>query len=202
MSTQELAPTRRSGGSRWLAAFAVLATVAILGVVGVLWWQQDSPPALAGERLTSFPTVDRSGLDDTQIRIVEVLRTEFAQQNDGTVYAEGVDEPWCADFVSWVMREAGQPLANPNSGSWRIPGVYTLTEYYQGNNRFEAPGYLAKTGDVVLYSDASAFNQHTNIVVAADGDAITTVGGNEFGRITIHRFRPAEVFGLVGYGRL
>lgn len=204
MSTEELAPSRSRGGFRWLAVVAVVSSLAVLGVVGVVWWQQEHGrlPALAGERYRSFPTVDRTGLDDTQNRIVDVLRTEFDQQNDGLKYAEGIDEPWCADFVSWVMREAGRPLANPNSGTWRIPGVYTLTEYYQGQNRFEAPGYRAKTGDVVLYSDSSVFNQHTNIVVAADADTITTVGGNEFGRITIHRFRPTDVNGLVGFGRL
>lgn len=203
MSTEELTRPRGGAGTRWLAAVALMAALAVLGGVGVLWWQQErGGPALAGDRLTSFPSVDSTGLDETQTRIVEVLRREFAAQGTGPKYAEGVDEAWCADFVSWVMREAGRPLANPTSGSWRIPGVYTLTDYYRGESRFEAPGYRAKTGDVVLYAEGSPFNQHTNIVVAAEGDTITTVGGNEFGRIAIHRYRPADVNGLVGYGRL
>ncbi|MFI6868576.1 CHAP domain-containing protein [Nocardia sp. NPDC050406] len=202
MSTRELTPRRGGAVARSLAAVAVVTALAILGAVGVLWWQRDDAPALAGERLTSFPAVDRNGLDDTQIRILDVLRQEFADPGEGPKYAEGVDEAWCADFVSWVMREAGRPLANPNSGSWRIPGVYTLTDYYRAEGRFEAPGYRAKTGDVVLYADSSPFNQHTNIVIAAEADTITTVGGNEFGGITIHRYVPADVNGLVGYGRL
>ncbi|GAB4588666.1 hypothetical protein Ntsu_64980 [Nocardia sp. IFM 10818] len=124
-------------------------------------------------------------------------------QNSGTKYSEGVDEPWCADFVSWVMREAGRPLANPHSGAWRIPGVYTLEEYYRGEGRFEAwdSGYRPKVGDVVMYTDASPFNQHTNIVIGSDAGTIITVGGNEFGKITIHEYRPDTVSGLVGYGR-
>ncbi|WP_282786350.1 MULTISPECIES: CHAP domain-containing protein [unclassified Nocardia] len=189
-------------GARWVAAVAALAAVTVLAVVGVGWWQRGHLPAVAGERLRDFPAVEQAGLDDTQKRIVEVLRGEFARQPAGTEYSEGVEEPWCADFVSWVLREAGRPLTNPNSGSWRIPGVYTLTEYYQQQGRFESPGYRPGVGDVVLYSETSPFSQHTNFVIAADGDMITTVGGNEFGRITIHRYRPAELSGLVGYGRL
>ncbi|WP_306360803.1 CHAP domain-containing protein [Nocardia sp. CC227C] len=201
-SADEVSGGRRVRGVRWLAAVVALAAVTVLAVVGVGWWQREHLPAAAGERLRDFPAVEQAGLDDTQKRIVEVLRGEFARQPAGTKYAEGVEEPWCADFVSWVLREAGQPLANPNSGSWRIPGVYTLTEYYQRQGRFESPGYRPRVGDVVLYSETSPFTQHTNFVIAADGDMITTVGGNEFGRITIHRYRPAELSGLVGYGRL
>jgi hypothetical protein len=39
------------------------------------------------------------------------------------------------------MRQAGTSLNKPNSGSWRIPGVYTLQEYYQSVGRFEAPDF-------------------------------------------------------------
>ncbi|WP_067721783.1 CHAP domain-containing protein [Nocardia yamanashiensis] len=193
---------------RWAISVGVLAVIVALavgGVVGVgLWHRRGDAPVLAGERLRSFPDVDRSGFDETQGRIVDVLAGEFDAQHDGTKYSEGVDEPWCADFVSWVMREAGRPLANPNSGSWRIPGVYTLEDYYRGQQRFEAANYLPKAGDVVMYSETSAFQQHTNIVIAADPAAgtITTVGGNEFGQITIHRYNPSLISGLVGYGRL
>ncbi|WP_067817057.1 CHAP domain-containing protein [Nocardia inohanensis] len=198
----------QGGARRWAVAGAVLAVIVALaagGVVGVgLWHRRGDAPVIAGERLKSFPEVDRGGLDETQGRILDVLAAEFDAQHPGTKYSEGVDEPWCADFVSWVMREAGRPLANPNSGSWRIPGVYTLEDYYRGERRFEAATYRPKTGDVVMYSETSAFQQHTNIVIAADAatGTITTVGGNEFGQVTIHRYNPGLISGLVGYGRL
>ncbi|MFF2556053.1 CHAP domain-containing protein [Nocardia sp. NPDC058058] len=189
---------------RWPAVVAaVLVLLAVGGAAGVRWWQDHSSDyAIAGDRLRSFPAVDRTGLDETQLRILDVTKREFARQPGGETYAEGVREAWCADFVSWVMRESGRPLDNPNSGSWRIPGVSTLEAYYRQQQRFEEPGYRAHIGDVVMYAAGSVFNQHTNIVIDADADSITTVGGNEFGRISIHRIRPAEVSGVVGYGRL
>ncbi|MGX1806810.1 CHAP domain-containing protein [Nocardia sp. NPDC055321] len=201
----ELDGRRRAGSTRWAVVAGILAVLVLVGVggaAGVRWWQDRSLPVLAGERLREFPDVDREGLSDTQRRILTVTAREFQAQDPGTKYSEGIDEAWCADFVSWVMREAGQPLANPNSGSWRIPGVYTLEEYYRGERRFEDRGYRPRVGDVVLYAPDSAFNHHTNIVIDVAGDTITTLGGNEFGEITIHRYAPAEVSGLVGFGRL
>ncbi|MRH86586.1 DUF2272 domain-containing protein [Nocardia sp. SYP-A9097] len=203
MTVQLDRPTRKRGRGR-LALIAVLAVLAVGGVTGVRWWQEHSTdPAVAGDRLRSFPAVDRTGLNETQLRVLDVTKQEFGRQPAGTTYSEGVKEPWCADFVSWVMRESGRALDNPNSGSWRIPGVATLEAYYRQQQRFENPGYRPHIGDVVMYAEGSVFNQHTNIVIDADVDSITTIGGNEFGKISIHRIKPAEVSGgLVGYGRL
>ena len=67
-------------------------------------------------------------------------RTGLATQDVTALDVLGVEEPWCADFVSWIMREAGLPLSNPNSGHWRIPGVYTWQEYYQSQSRFQEVG--------------------------------------------------------------
>ncbi|MTE17334.1 CHAP domain-containing protein [Nocardia sp. CT2-14] len=179
---------------------------------GVRWWQQrehiaEGPRVMDGRLIHDFPEVDSAALSAEQTRIVDVLRQQFDEQSGRDKYSEGIDEPWCADFVSWVMRAAGQPLANPNSGSWRIPGVYTLEEYFRGQDRFEQgnSSYTPRVGDVVMYSDSSVFHQHTNIVIAVDSDTITTVGGNEAGEsggVAIHKFRPSGTSGLVGFGRL
>ncbi|WP_040798123.1 CHAP domain-containing protein [Nocardia higoensis] len=187
----------------WLGAGVLVVVLAVAAVLGVRWWSDRADGALAGQRLTSFPAVDRSALDADQRALVAVLERQFDDPGSGPDYAEGVVEAWCADFVSWVMREAGRPLSNPNSGSWRIPGVYTLQEYYQSVDRF-VPIEAAdqpRTGDVLLYGPDSSFGHHTNIVLAADNGTVTTIGGNEFGRVSIHRFRLAEVPDVVGYGR-
>ncbi|MEU1549464.1 CHAP domain-containing protein [Nocardia sp. NPDC005745] len=196
-------PGWRSG--RWIALALVLLGVVGAGITGALWWQDRADRgAVVGERLTEFPALDRSALDATQAGIVAIAEREFADPGAGTKYAEGVEEAWCADFVSWVLREAGVALANPNSGSWRIPGVYTLQEYYESVGRFEpiGSGYRPRTGDVLLYQESSPFGQHTNIVLRADGGQVTTIGGNEYGGIRIHRFTLDDVTGVVGLGRL
>ncbi|MGW5384672.1 CHAP domain-containing protein [Nocardia sp. NPDC003963] len=196
-----------TGGARrkpvWPTVVLVLLAALALGSCSFL----DSADGLVGERLTTFPTLDRTALTSEQARIVDAAAAEFATPRTGTGYSEGNEEPWCANFVSWVMRAAGIPLANPNSGSWRIPGVYTLQEYYESAGRFVAAGsgYRPATGDVILYSPESRYGQHTNIVLAAASDGtLTTIGGNEGDAVGIERWDPAAVpdIHIVGYGRL
>lgn len=204
-STTMRTDRRGAGPGGWLIAGVLIVAVVVAGVVGVRWWQErDGYPAVVGESPRQFPAIDTAALSSEQAAVVAVLEREFADPGDGPKYAEGVTEPWCADFVSWVMREAGLPLSNPNSGSWRIPGVFTLQEYYESAGRF-APvgaGYQPRTADVLLYSDSSPFTQHTNIVLSAENGVVTTIGGNEFGTVRIHRFTLAEVAGVVGFGRI
>ncbi|MGW0245244.1 CHAP domain-containing protein [Nocardia goodfellowii] len=187
-----------------LGSAIVVAALVAAAVLGLRLWQQHSADsAVVGENLTEFPAIDTSALSADQARLITVLRQEFEDPGPGTKYAEGPVEPWCADFVSWTMREAGLPLANPNSGSWRIPGVYTLQEYYQSTGRFTGlAGYQPRVGDVLLYSDASPFTQHTNIVLAYDDGVVTTIGGNEFDDVRISRFVIGDVPGVVGLGKL
>lgn len=185
-----------------------LVTVLVLSAAVVLGGCSfsDSSEGLVGERLTAFPAIDRTALAPEQARVVDAAAAEFADPRTGSGYSEGNDEPWCANFVSWVMRAAGIPLANPNSGSWRIPGVYTLQEYYESSGRFAGvgSGYRPATGDVILYSPASRFGQHTNIVLTADNGTLTTIGGNEGDAVGIERWNPTAVpdIHIVGYGRL
>ncbi|WP_072805520.1 CHAP domain-containing protein [Rhodococcoides yunnanense] len=191
------APARKSHRTvGWIAGILAAVVVVAVGVLAV------APSRYLPWDTTPFPDVDASALTTGQATVVELLRDEHERQRPGTFYSDGVEEAWCANFVSWVMREAGQPLSNPNSGSWRIPGVYTLTEYYQEQGRFEPKGYSPGVGDVVLYDNSSWVGQHTNIVVAVDGDTATTVGGNELGKIRVHTVDVQSDSAIVGFGRL
>lgn len=188
------------------AAAGLLAALVVLAG-GVVWWStaHETPLSkhLPGElKPRVFPAVSTTGLDPSRVRIIENLRQEFADNRPGTAFSEGVEEPWCADFVSTVLRDSGLPLRNPNSGTWRIPGVYTLTEYFQKAGKLEsATAYRPVPGDVVLYApEHPKMRQHTNFVVAVSGDEVTTVGGNQEGGISAWTYRLGETFGLVGYG--
>lgn len=196
MSTDTTARTRR----RWPLLLAACTAVIVVVAVGVLWL---APSRYFPWDTEAFPEVNAGELTTDQVRVVELLRTEHERQRPGTFYAEGIEEAWCADFVSWIMKEADMPLSNPNSGSWRIPGVYTLQEYYQEQDRFEAVGeYTPSVGDVVLYDNTSWIGQHTNVIVAVDGDEAITVGGNEAGKIRVHTLKYESDSGVVGFGRL
>lgn len=157
-----------------------------------------------------FPDIDESTLTNTQKNLVALLRDEYAKKSvsydeNMLVYSDGVKEPWCADFVSWAMREIGQPLSNPNSGSWRIPGVYTLSEYYQAKGRYiEANGYTPQPGDVALYMKTPR-QSHTNIVLVVDeaSHTMTTLGGNENGHMRLRtQSYNSGTNDLVGFGAL
>ncbi|GAB49650.1 CHAP domain-containing protein [Mobilicoccus pelagius] len=101
-----------------------------------------------------------------------------------------------------MAKESGRPLKNPNSGSWRIPGVYTLEEYFLGAKTFHAAdsGYTPKLGDVVMYRPDSPYGQHTNYVLSVHDGILTTVGGNEDDRIVVSDHRLDSDLRVVGYG--
>jgi len=184
--------------------FVVAGLTALVTVAALIWFLL--PSRLFPWDSARFPDVDVSALSPTQARIVELLEEQHGVQHPGTFYSEGVREPGCADFVSWIMREAGVPLSNPHSGHWRIPGVYTLQEYYEAAGRYEPAGggYRPEVGDTVLYHNSIGFGQreHTNIVVSVDGDTAITVGGNELGKIRVHTLDWEGDGAVVGFGRL
>jgi len=169
--------------------------------------------APAAQVRTPFPTISLASLTPEQVKVLDIARAEYAKgpvSYDAEVmtYTQGNQESWCADFASWVMLQAGSPYSNPNSGSWRIPGVYTLQEYYQGKNTYSPVGnYVPKPGDVAIYNSAQAHdpsgNLHAAIVISAEDGKITTIGGNEGGRMSTDT-RPLQYGndGLVGFGRL
>lgn len=133
----------------------------------------------------------------TSQRVVDIAREQLRTQNPGTFYSEGQYQAWCANFVSWVLKQAGEPLSNTPTGSWRVPGVYALKDTFSRQGELESPGYKPRPGDVVLYGGSG----HTNIVVDVQGDTITTVGGNESNRVstqTMSRFNRS----IIGFGRV
>lgn len=192
------------GGKRRWGIVGIVLVVFVVAAALAVGWQTGALSKLDADQDNPYPAIDEAGLTDAQRRIVTLTRAEFASPRPGTAYSEGVEEDWCANFVSWIMNEAGAPFMNPNSGWWRIPGVYTLTEYFESQHRFVpvAAGYQPKVGDVVLYSQESRFGQHTNIVLGNDDGVLTTIGGNELGgKIRVSVVAPGEP-GIVGFGRL
>lgn len=155
----------------------------------------------------NYPDNQTANLTDTQKKIIEITKQEYAKKPvsfDGNVqkYSQGAKEAWCANFASWVMLQAGVPFSNPNNPSnWRIPGVYTLHEYFLSQRTYhEANTYTPKVGDTALYLDGRG---HTNIVISVKSDTMTTVGGNETGhlRINTQKFNKGTE-GLSGFGEL
>lgn len=194
--------------TRWALGIGVLLVVAcVAAVIGVRAVGGDGDPlsravgGLVPSARPAFPAVDTAALDPRRRAIIEAVHREYDANAPATTFSEGVDEPWCADFVSAVMRESGVPLRNPNSGSWRIPGVATLTDYLRDSGRWRGVQYRPQPGDIVVYDHPSPWGQHTNIVVAVDGDRVSTVGGNQPpDGITLHTADLGDDEGVQGFG--
>ena len=151
---------------------------------------------------SAFPDIDMANLSPTRQKIISLAKAEFKAQSAGAKFSQGADEPWCANFVSYIMKQAGAPLKNPHTGGWRIPGTFTLREYYEAASRFKPAnsGYQPLPGDVVIYRNSPVFGDHTNIVLKNDNGVLTTVGGNETNRIRVFVNHDKQYDGLLGYG--
>lgn len=189
----------------------VVALVGVLLCICVAGWQSrlNILPQVVASHLPGksekYPDLALDGLTPLQRKIIDITRLEYQGQPNYTKYSEGNREAWCADFVSWVYKTAGVPFTNPNSGSWRIPGTYTLRDYLTGEGRLRSreSNYSPKTGDLMLYDNPNSFGQHVNIVLQVNKDgSITTIGGNEPGGIRVKTHRANGESGFVGYGIL
>ena len=150
----------------------------------------------------AFPDIDTANLSPTRQKLISLAKTEFKAQSAGTKFSQGAEEAWCANFVSWIMYQAGAPLKNPHTGGWRIPGTFTLREHYETAGRFKPAnsGYQPLPGDVAIYRNSPVFGDHTNIVLKNDNGVQTTVGGNEANRIRVFINHDKRYDGLLGYG--
>lgn len=161
---------------------------------------------VAPEPKEEFPDIDLSNLSQLQKTILEISKEEYYKKpisfDDNVLkYSQGAQEPWCANYISWIMKQAGVPYVNPHSGNWRIPGVNTLQEYYSAENRYVQAGkYTPKVGDAAIYLDN---NSHVNLVIDVKDNLMTTIGGNEEGhlRIKTQNYNYGTQ-GLSGFGKL
>jgi hypothetical protein len=117
---------------------------------------------------------------------------------DIAIFTDGNAEPWCADFVSFVLLRAGRPFSGGASGGWRIPWVPEIEAWFRARGRWFPHAFAAPLpGDVVNFSWG-----HTGIVVAVRGAELVTVEGNHADAVatrTIADWRADAT--IVGFGR-
>lgn len=185
--------TRKTIG---IAAIVLAGMVALALVV--------SATALLRAAVANPFDVSANDLSSTQRKVVTLLEQEYKAQPAGAKYTEGANEPWCADFASWIMREAGIAYTGGPESDWRLELVEPITQYYKDQGRFRtaSDGYQPQVGDVVMYKDPSPYGNHINIVIKNENGLITSVGGNEGDEIQVSTYRPADDPNLVGYGIL
>jgi hypothetical protein len=113
---------------------------------------------------------------------------------------------WCADFVSYVLKETGTPFTGGTSGGWQIPSVQGVQQFLQAKNQWhpKGQGFEPKPGDIVIYNEGqSPYPQHVNIVVSVEGGGrFTTIGGNEGGKVSKNTHTSYDASYITGYGRI
>lgn len=209
--------TKKRGTGIIIAAILLLVIIGIIAAVSLTHQpaqneQSDQPVSGKSTSVTTapaatFPSIDTTDFSDSQTALLNLLKKQFAEQNPGTYYSQGTKEAWCADFVSWNYMTIGHPFSNPNSGSWRIPGVATLEEYLQAQGVYHPigeKGFTPQFGDIVIYDTSSpTWHQHTNIVLGYAEGKLTTIGGNQGGdhiQVTTKDIDSQLV--IRGYGRI
>lgn len=141
--------------------------------------------ALSGVSLTGNCSNTVSG--PTRDRVMALARQELelwqsGKMNPGTndyhKYTAGASANWCAYFVSWIFNQAGYPI-DTSAKDGVVPAVDTIEAIGRQGVDFvwhDAAGYKPQPGDIVIQKNGKS---HTNIVVAADGDSFTVIGGNQ-----------------------
>ncbi|MNH58419.1 CHAP domain protein [compost metagenome] len=121
--------------------------------------------------------------------IIEIAKRELDKGTKGCmvttagqcgIYTDNHTEAWCADFVSWVYKEAGTPFTGGESGGWRIPGVFGLDDYLSSKQVHflkDDTSQTPKPGDVIIFNETGP-RSHTGLVYTVEGEKITTIEGN------------------------
>lgn len=94
----------------------------------------------------------------------------------GTNYdnTKGDETAWCAAFVNWCLKRAGEPYTNSaSSGSFRC---------------FCDEAITPKEGDIAVFKknghdDPCAGEGHVGFYVSEESEAVTLLGGNQGGKV-------------------
>jgi hypothetical protein len=100
--------------------------------------------------------------------------------------------PWCAYFVSWAARQAGEPIGPAGRGLGSVSAIWS---WAQGAGRAmpNGPGVVPRPGDLIVFG-----GEHVGIVreVLPDG-RIATIEGNYENRVSANMRSASEASGYV-----
>lgn len=173
----------------------------------------DSAGQNSAAGMTDNPT---GGLSQVRQNVVCIAKAELAKWKSGQMgpggsnlkyIQSGVEEEWCADFMSWVYKQAGYPVTGSMT-HWQQAGALEMENMPPVDaSKFEVhkPGsYVPVPGDMVTYNFS-----HVNMVVSVNKNAntMTVIGGNQGGihandqslvsEYTINGFTGNDIHGYV-----
>ncbi|MBC7645020.1 MAG: DUF2272 domain-containing protein [Thermoleophilia bacterium] len=152
----------------------------------------DSPPPLP-DQSPSKPPATGSTDDALRKKIVDIAAKEIGTKEEGgankgsrivdyrkAVTGPGEDpnvaEPWCADFTSWVMKQAGVPIGKDGKGDDYTPTIQTQAK---ADGRWKPNSFTPKPGDMLEFDwEGDGKVDHIGIVEKVEGGKIFTIEGN------------------------
>lgn len=114
------------------------------------------------------------------------------------VFTDGNAEAWCADFVSWVLRAAGQPFSGGLSSGWRIAWTGDVRSWFVARAAYrDRLSADPQPGDVVWFEHG-----HVGIVERVRGDDLHTIEGNAGDAVTRRTYAQWRINSDIGgFGR-
>lgn len=210
--------------NKWYAGIGLLL-VMFFGAVGYRQLFAGSPSTASAAIHQQIATYSGStqkqpevyGLKRAELALQEYQK-DVAEQTKGCncgpeidKYTESSPGQWCAMFASWITKEAGNPLADPQSGSWKITNSHIFTDYLKQHGTFYNRDDVAKrniqprAGDFVIYYRGKIEDNlgHIDVVINTTGDGrADLIGGNIRDRIAYRKDFPyADYYGFLGIGR-
>lgn len=187
-------------GGRALTREAAAVDAALQGAAG-------PAPAVRAPSPPSLAALPLAAIDGTPVVAIarRLAASAIVERPPGSNRGPAIDaftggraEPWCADFVSWVLRAAGRPLTD-GAGGWRLAWTGAVRDWFAARGRFrERLVADPQPGDVVWFEHG-----HVGIVVAVRGATLETVEGNADDAVrsrTYPHWRSDADIG--GFGRL
>ena len=107
--------------------------------------------------------------------VATALKYKGYNEKDGSYkkFTGGRTEAWCADFVTYVTKEAFQANGKSTPTGFGSPSVKNLKQWGKANNCYTTDVSEAKPGDVVIFN-----RSHTGIVKEIKNGKIYTIEGN------------------------
>jgi hypothetical protein len=126
------------------------------------------------------PSSNTTGLSPVRTQVVCLAQQELAAWKAGkggdiSKYHGHAGE-WCADFVSWLYKQANYPLSPDNDGDVGYTGA--VWDIGQQNQNFHAhpvgSGYTPKPGDIIIHNGFV----HTDMVAGFNNGTLDIISGN------------------------
>lgn len=123
------------------------------------------------------------------------LKYKGYNEKDGSYkkFTDGRNEAWCADFVTYVTKEAFRANGKSVPTGFGSPAVKNLKQWGKDNNCYITDVSKAKPGDVVIFNKS-----HTGIVKEVrDGKVYTIEGNTSKGTVAERTHTSKDINGFV-----